>query len=75
MSPYEVRFQLTNSFSGTKPSEANAVTPVPSFNKNPSARREIESQGAQILALENTLRDRPLPPPDAPESEKDNSRA
>ena len=36
-----------------------------------SARREIESQGVQLLALENALRDRPLLPPDAPESEKD----
>ena len=36
-----------------------------------SARREIESQAVQLLSLENSLRDRPLLPPDAPESEKD----
>lgn len=36
-----------------------------------SARRELESQAVQILSLENSLRDRPLLPPDAPESEKD----
>lgn len=36
-----------------------------------SARREIESQAVQILSLENSLRDRPLLPPDAPEGEKD----
>src|SRR5258708_17713241 len=36
-----------------------------------SARREIESQAVQILSLENSLRERPLLPPDAPESEKD----
>ena len=71
MSPYEVCFRLTNSLSGTKPSEANAVTPAPSFNKNSSARRKIESQGVQILALENMLRDRPLLPPNALEGEKD----
>jgi len=36
-----------------------------------SSRREIDSQAVQILALENVLRDRPLLPPDAPESGKD----
>ena len=36
-----------------------------------SARREIESQATQILALEETLLARPELPPDAPESEKD----
>ncbi|KAH9002781.1 kinesin-domain-containing protein [Lactarius hatsudake] len=36
-----------------------------------SARREIESQGTQILALEAALQARPELPPDAPESEKD----
>ncbi|KAI9508421.1 kinesin-domain-containing protein [Russula earlei] len=36
-----------------------------------SARREIESQATQILALEAALLARPELPPDAPESEKD----
>ncbi|KAH9065246.1 kinesin-domain-containing protein [Lactarius vividus] len=36
-----------------------------------SARREIESQATQILALEAALQARPELPPDAPESEKD----
>ena len=36
-----------------------------------SARREIESQATQILALEVALLARPELPPDAPESEKD----
>ncbi|KAH9969815.1 P-loop containing nucleoside triphosphate hydrolase protein [Russula dissimulans] len=36
-----------------------------------SARREIESQATQILALEMSLLARPELPPDAPESEKD----
>ena len=36
-----------------------------------SARREIESQATQILALEEALLARPELPPDAPESEKD----
>jgi len=31
----------------------------------------MDSQAAQILALENTLRDRPLLPPNAPESKRD----
>ncbi|KAH9166098.1 kinesin-domain-containing protein [Lactarius sanguifluus] len=36
-----------------------------------SARREIESQATQILALDAALQARPELPPDAPESEKD----
>ncbi|PSR70948.1 hypothetical protein PHLCEN_2v13170 [Hermanssonia centrifuga] len=36
-----------------------------------AARREIESQGTQILSLEEALLARPILPPDAPESEKD----
>ncbi|KAH9080326.1 kinesin-domain-containing protein [Lactarius deliciosus] len=36
-----------------------------------SARREIESQATQILALDVALQARPELPPDAPESEKD----
>jgi centromeric protein E len=36
-----------------------------------SARREIESQATQILALEASLLARPELPPDAPENEKD----
>ncbi|KAF8476726.1 kinesin-domain-containing protein [Russula ochroleuca] len=36
-----------------------------------AARREIESQGTQILALEAALLARPELPPDAPENEKD----
>jgi centromeric protein E len=36
-----------------------------------AARREIESQATQILALEAALLARPELPPDAPESEKD----
>jgi len=36
-----------------------------------SARREIESQATQILALEEALLARPELPPDAPEREKD----
>jgi len=45
--------------------KADVGTPVS------STRREINTQAVQIFPLENTLRDRPLLPPDAPESEKD----
>ena len=36
-----------------------------------AARRQIESQGTQILSLEEALLARPVLPPDAPDSEKD----
>ena len=73
MSPYQVRFRSTDSAS---PFALLGLTsrhsPLQLQQELLSARRELESQAVQILSLENTLRDRPLLPPDAPESEKDN---
>lgn len=69
MSPYQVGPQSTSLLSDIQASETNP--PFQLQQELLSARREMESQALQILALENTLRDRPLLPPDAPESEKD----
>ena len=69
MSPYQVGPQSTNLLSDIQASETNP--PFQLQQELLSARREMDSQALQILALENTLRDRPLLPPDAPESEKD----
>ena len=73
MSPYQVRSRSTGSVSpfgllGL----ISRHSPLQLQQELLSARRELESQAVQILSLENTLRDRPLLPPDAPESEKDN---
>ena len=71
MSPYQVRFWFTK-----LPSASSRLTlrnPILQLQQELlSTRREIDSQAVQILALENALRERPLLPPDAPESEKDN---
>src|SRR5882762_7240984 len=63
MSPYQVRTLILS---------VNARnTTIQLQQELLSARREIESQATQILALEAALLARPELPPNAPESEKD----
>jgi len=59
-SPVKIDFDVSISGSvcrpPSSPPKANIETP-PSFNKNSSTRREIDSQAVQILVLENMLCD------------------
>jgi len=69
MSPYQVRSWLSNPLWYLRILTSKHTLQLQ--QELLSTRREIDSQAIQILALENALRDRPLFPPDAPESEKD----
>ena len=66
MTPYQVRFPHPSAFTCL---EGSRITQLQ--QELLSARREIESQATQILALEAALLARPELPPDAPDSEKD----
>ena len=67
MTPYEVRFPSLH----LVPARVHEIVERQLQQELLGARREIESQGTQILSLEAALRARPVLPSDAPESDKD----
>lgn len=67
MTPYQVRYLLLYA----PHISINSTFSLQLQQELLAARREIESQATQILALEEALLARPVLPPDAPESEKD----